>query len=213
MRNKSTLVSIAVLGLLVAVTGVAAATEHEDTAFNYGYDEANRLLLLNTTPFDHEDPEAACQLDENLEDDEGTEHEVTYSSLDPIDVDDLEDADGTTCELEAAEVSGPNGQVNHGMFMKAFNSWYDGNRRGCVNRFLAQSDLGKGTQQIQANPDAEEFVPESDSSTADFFTALADCEKNNGDEASVLSNGNGKGKGKGRPDSPGKSASAPGHDR
>lgn len=201
-----------VLGALVAASGVAAAADEDDTTFSYGYDEANRLLLINTSPHDETTGEPACQLDTNLEDDTGTGHGVTYSSTDDlIEVDDLT-VDGATCEVQAAEVSGPNGQINHGMFMKAFKDLYDGPGRGCVSRYLAQSDLGKGEQQIQADPESE-FEPSLSSGTVEFFTALADCEKENGDdeELSELSNGNGNGKG--RPDSPGKSASAPGHDR
>ncbi len=210
-----------VVGALMALAGVAAATEHEDTTFNYGYDEANRLLVLNTSPFDVLDPEAACQLDEDLEDDAGTEHFVSYTSFDPIEVEDLEDVDGTTCEMQATEVTGPAGQVNHGMFLKAINSLYDGPRRGCVIRHLAQSDLGKDDQQILASdPEADpEFDPLTSPSTVEFFTALADCEKSdNGETAGLQGNGNGKGRPewagqKGGPNSAGKSGSAPGRDR
>lgn len=210
MRNRRSLMFFVVVGALVAASGVAAAAEDDDTTFSYGYDEENRLLLINTSPYDATTEEATCQLDTDLEDDAGTEYELTYSSLtEPVAVEPLT-VDDDTCELEAAEVSGPNGQINHGMFMKAFKDLYDGPRRGCVNRYLAQTDLGKGDQQIQADPESE-FEAETNPSSAEFFTALADCENENGDDEQLSELSNGNGNGKGRPDSPGKSASAPGH--
>jgi len=220
-RKRIGLISL-LLGALLLSSGIAGASVLEDTAVNYGYDETNRLLVLNTSPYDVLDPEAACQLDEDLEDDAGTEHNVFYPSFDPIEVEDLEDIDGTTCEMQAAEVTGPNGQVNHGMVMKAFKDLYDGPRRGCVNRHLAQSDLGKDDQQIlgsdlEADP---EFEPSTSPSMVEFFTALADCKKAEDADGETLSNGNDKGKGrpewagqKGGPNSAGKSGSAPGRDR
>ena len=216
MKQKRIGLISLLVGALLLSSGIAAASEHEDTAFNYGYDEANRFLVINTSQFDVSAPDAACQLDEDEdpEDDAGTEHDVSYASFDPIEVEDLTDADGTTCDLQAAEVSGPNGQVNHGMIMKAFKTLYDGPRRGCVNRYLAQSDLGKDDQQVQAGEEASTFVPLTSLSTVEFFTALADCERGDDEiESEIEGQGNGNGKGKGRPDSPGKSGSAPGRDR
>lgn len=221
MRSKRAGLIPLVVASLFVFSGLALASEHEDTTFNYGYDDANRLLLINAIPWG-EDADASdppCQIDEDLTDEDGTEHEVEYTFGDPIVVNPLVLGEGTpeaeTCELQAAEVSGPNGQVNHGMIMKAFKTLYDGDHRGCVNRYLAQSDFGKGDQQVLASdPTASEFVAETSPSLVEFFTALADCDR--GDEADIESefetegNGNGKGKGKGRPDSPGKSGSAPG---
>jgi hypothetical protein len=65
--------------------------------------------------------------------------------------------------------------------MKSINSVFEGTHRGCINRFLAGSDLGKGEQQIQVpdvDPDATE-VTEGDQGTVDFTTVLADCERGN----------------------------------
>jgi hypothetical protein len=212
-RKRIGLISLLVAGLFVT-SGIAAATEHEDTTFNYGYDSDNRLLLINTIAWgeDVEATDAPCQLDTDLTDDTGTDYPVTYTPGDPIEVDPLE-LDGESCELQAAEVSGPNGQINHGMIMKAFKTLYDGARRGCVNRYLAQSDFGKGEQQIQAGEEDSTFEPALAPATVEFFTALADCERGDDEIESEIEgqgNGNGKGKGKGRPDSPGKSGSAPG---
>lgn len=221
-RKRIGLISVLVASLFVT-SGIAAASEHEDTTFNYGYDSDNRLLLINTIAWgeDVEATDAPCQLDTDLSDEAGTEHEATYTAGDPIEVDPLESGEGAeaeTCELQAAEVSGPNGQVNHGMIMKAFKTIFDGAHRGCVNRYLAQSDFGKGDQQVQAGEEAATFEPALEPAMVEFFTALADCEHGEEDEIEGeiegQGNGNGKGKGrpegKGRPDSPGKSASAPG---
>ena len=215
-RKRIGLISVLVASLFVT-SGIAAASEHEDTTFNYGYDSDNRMLLINTIAWgeDVEATDAPCQFDTDLNDDAGTEYEVTYTSEDPIEVADLElDGGAESCELQAAEVSGPNGQVNHGMIMKAFKTLYDGAHRGCVNRYLAQSDFGKGEQQIQAGEDTSTFEPTFEPTMVEFFTAFADCEHGDEDdtegEIEGQGNGNGNGKGKGRPDSPGKSGSAPG---
>lgn len=170
MKKKFTILA-AVLGLL-ALSGLAVATEHdgdepEDTVFNFGYDEENQVLVWGTSPIDSQDD---CTL--------GDGAEVTYGTTDdgviqiPLLPDDV-------CALSGVAVPGPNGQVNHGMFMKAINSVYDGPGRGCINRHIARSDLGKGEQQIQVpdvDPDSSE-VTEGDLGTVDFETALADCER------------------------------------
>ena len=133
------------------------------------------------------------------------------------------------CGLSGGEVSGPNGQVNHGMFMKLFNSLYDGRGRGCVVRHLAQSDLGKGDQQVQANDTTPfESVEAGDTGTVDFTTTEADCEHGRkadeqGGGAELEARGgngsNGKPDHAGKPEntgsagSQGNSGSAPGHNK
>jgi hypothetical protein len=85
-----------------------------------------------------------------------------------------------------------------------------------VIRHLAQSDLGKGDQQVKVG---DEVGSEETDDTApiDFTTVEADCEKGGDDTELVEGNGNGNGKGKpanaGKPESPGKSASAPGKNK
>ena len=170
MKKKITILA-AVLGLL-ALSGLAVATEHdgdepEDTVFNFGYDEENQVLVWGTSPIDSQND---CTL--------GDAVEVTYGTTDggviqiPLLPDDV-------CALSGVAVPGPNGQVNHGMFMKAINSVYDGTGRGCINRHIAHSDLGKGEDQIQVSdvdPDSPE-VAEGDTGTVDFESVLADCER------------------------------------
>lgn len=225
MKKRLT-VLLAVFGLL-ATSGIALAqeeTEDGDTVFNFGYDTENGVLVWNTSPTDgtHD-----CSLGELGE--LNTTYEVradglvyvtdlTDSTNAPVEfpprpeeevADDLEPATDplvydveSECGLSGDEVAGPNGQVNHGMFMKLFNSTFDGRARGCVNRHLAQSDLGKGDQQIQV-PDVDpedEPVATGDTGVITFETVITTClhERDEEDDVATLGNGNGNGNGNGR---------------
>lgn len=201
--KRTTLTTFVLLGLFVS-SGVAIAdpleaeeepTDSEvlaDTLFSFGYDLINGLLLWNISAVDE-----PCTLPTA----DGAEAEI-----DP-------DAD-PECEITSGEVAGPNGQVNHGMFIKLFNSLHDGSARGCVIRHLAGSDLGKGDQQVKVGDEVDDTEETDDIAPIDFTTVEADCEKGGDDTGLEASNGNGNGKGKsanaGKPESPGKSASAPG---
>lgn len=125
------------------------------------------------------------------------------------------------CELTEGEVAGPNGQVNHGMFMKLFNSVFEGSGRGCVVRHLAQSDLGKGDQQVKGGEEGSDATDVEAEESIDFTTIETLCQKGSGDgdDAGIEEEGKGKpswaGKpeGKGKSESPGKSGSAPGRNK
>ncbi|MGH8946758.1 MAG: hypothetical protein ACRDVL_11510 [Acidimicrobiia bacterium] len=249
-KRRIWLISL-VVGALVATSGVAFASEHDedkdDTIINFGYDEVNHLLSFNFSSTDglydctlqtaetSSEYEVAYITSEGLIEVEGLTldgNPVTFPNRPQEDLAEgltAADAPGdyetaTDCQLETTEIAGPNGQINHGMFMKAVHSLYDGAHRGCVMRHFAQSDLGKGDQQILTSEADAEFEPgdgaASFTGTVEFTTAVSDCERDHEDDAE-LSDGNGKGKGKGRPDwagkgrpdSPGKSGSAPGHGR
>ena len=208
-RKRTGIAILALMGLFIS-SGMALAdpleaeeepTDSEvlaETLFSFGYDLINGLLLWNISSVDE-----PCTLPTGDE----AEPEV---EPDP-------DAD-PECELTGGEVAGPNGQVNHGMFIKLFNSLYDGNARGCVIRHLAQSDLGKGDQQVKVGDEVESEETD-DTAPIDFTTVEADCEKGGDDTELVEGNGNGNGNGKGKPanagkpESPGKSASAPGKNK
>ena len=84
---------------------------------------------------------------------------------------------GECGEITGGYVTGPEGQVNHGMFLKLFNSLYEGPNRGCLVRHIAQSDLGKGDQQVEADPafEAGDTVELIEDGTIDFTTVAADC--------------------------------------
>ncbi|HEX6300657.1 MAG TPA: hypothetical protein VF148_09365 [Acidimicrobiia bacterium] len=209
MKKKITIMA-AVVGLL-AVSGLAVAAEHdgddaEDTVFNFGYDEVNHVLVWGISPIDSQDD---CPL--------GDAVEVTYGSTDDgvIQVPLLPD---DACGLSGVAVPGPNGQVNHGMFMKAINSVYEGTGRGCVNRYIAHSDLGKGDDQIQVSdvdPDGTE-VNQGDQGTVDFESVFADCERGKegnltGQEKAAANKAAAAEKERGNSNSaPGRSGSAPG---
>ncbi|MGH8951153.1 MAG: hypothetical protein ACRDX9_06995 [Acidimicrobiia bacterium] len=227
--------------------------DRADTLFNFGYDLINRLFVWNlsaldgiydctlengplTATYGETSSEGVVPVD-NLEDDAGV---VSFPNRPEEEVaDDLEAADAPIeyngadgdCGVSGGDVSGPNGQVNHGMFMKLFNSLYDGPGRGCVIRHLAQSDLGKDDQQVQAGDvTIVDPVQAGDTGTIDFSSAQADCEhgkKDAGDEVAETEAATQGGKpdhaGKpdsaGKPDqtgsqgSPGNSGSAPGHNK
>ncbi len=234
MKRKG-FVLLTVIALL-ALSSMALAQpgegeETDDTVFNFGYDEGFRLLVLNASPTDGpndctlQDDEngvlnatyltddGVIVVDELTEGEDENETEVVFPGRD--DNDEVLYSDSEECGLRAVDVTGPNGQVNHGMFMKAWNSIYEGKGRGCLNRHLAGSNLGKDGQQVKVSDDSSDFTPvvDGDTGMVEFSTFAADCEhgkSNNG-------NGNGHGNSSeaganrgGRPDSPGKSGEAHG---
>jgi hypothetical protein len=225
-------------GVAWAQTDEEEVTETEDladTLFNFGYDLIHRIFLWNLTALDGvydctlengpltatygETSDEGVVPVENLEDEGGV---VSFPNRPEDEVaDDLEAADAPIeysgaageCGLSGGDVSGPNGQVNHGMFMKLFNSLYEGKGRGCVVRHLAQSDLGKGDQQVKTGEDPDfEAVVAGDTGTIDFTTAETACEHgkkdkhedDGGEETSIVETQNGNGNGNGKPDHAGK---------
>jgi hypothetical protein len=226
---------LAVLGLMT-LSGVAVAAEEdekEDTVFNFGYDSDNGVFVWGTSPDDglydcSLEPKGELEATYSLSDDglvlvdgltDGSASTVTF---DPRPQDEL--AEGLTEATEPAEytgadgecgvaggsVAGPQGQINHGMFLKLFNAFYEGVGRGCVNRFIARSDLGKGDQQVQVpdvDPDAEQLA-NGDTGLISFETVLADCLHGNAARDEESSDGPGRGKpswaGNGKPDHAGK---------
>lgn len=198
-RRKLT-VLLTIVGLL-AISGIASAvpTEDEDadTVFNIAYDDGFHYLFWGVSP---NDGSVDCELEDGPVTVEIGEEGAAVAEG-------LED-----CELTGAEVAGPNGQVNHGMFMRLFKSLYDGTGRGCVNRYLAQSGFGKGEQKVKVGDVDPDFMSAVVGDTADveFETFLATCEHGKKDSTESGENGS---NGHGRPDSPGNSANAPGHNK
>jgi hypothetical protein len=214
--------------------------DRDDTLFNFGYDLINRIFVWGLSSLDgvydctlENGPLTATYGEagdddipvDNLEGDSGV---VSFPNRPADEVaDDLEPADAPIeysgsdgeCGVTGGDVSGPNGQVNHGMFMKLFNRVYDGTGRGCVVRHLAQSDLGKGDQLVQAgDDDVIDPVEAGDTATIDFTSVEADCERGNKDseetgdtEHARSGNPNGKPDHAGKPDSAGKKSSSPGN--
>jgi hypothetical protein len=203
--KKKLTIAVTVLGLF-ALSGLAAASEHDgdetkDTVFNYGYDEENKVLVWGTSP---SDGLYDCALENGPIDttygpsNDGViqvpllESEGVLVMFPPRPESELDDdvvpaeepanytgSDGE-CGVTGVLVPGPNGQVNHGMFMKAINSVFEGQGRGCINRHIARSGLGKDDQQIRV-PDVTDSpeLMEGDEGTIDFSTVLADCQRGN----------------------------------
>ena len=116
-------------------------------------------------------------------------YDLTEGEFDPDGDDPIESVESGDCgEFDGGYVTGPEGQVNHGMFLKLCNSKYEGENRGCLVRHIARSDLGKDGQQVQADPEFEagETAEPIEDGTITFTTTGADCvrgpERNQVDE-------------------------------
>ena len=195
---------------LAAVAGIASAAEEdpveeasEDTLLNFGYDEENHVLVVNTSatdsPYDctlengtlkthYDDPVdgGPIPVDELEEFESGEFKPVEFLNRPPEDVDTEEfttlatepatytGADGE-CGLSGGLVGGSNGQINHGQFMKAFHQLVAKQGMGCLNRVMAHSDLGKGDQQVRTSE--VDVVELSTSGMVDFTTEKVDCKR------------------------------------
>jgi hypothetical protein len=200
--------SVAVLALTGIAAVAQEGPNEPDTGVNIGYDEDNHLFIWDQWDFDSNgqldctlgeaeeptrydtahgedgDPISVTDLEKEGG---GTVEFLLIDPPDPIDP----EAEPTRvtykdsvalptggCGLEAVKVAGPNGQINHGQFMKLWNSMYEGTGRGCINRFLAQSDLGKDSQQIKVEDvDESPVAGLNETGVADFFSFEATCER------------------------------------
>jgi hypothetical protein len=228
---------VAALSLLFTA-GTASANSEEtdprgDTWFNFGYDAQAQYFLYGThatesSPYDctlangtltatYGDPDHWVIPVDALADGDGpvsfgpTEFELA-DGLTPASAD-YAGTDGP-CGISAAAV-GTKGHINHGQFMKLFNQLVDRQGRGCLNRWIAQSELGK--ESVEPGLEIEAGI--------DFTTVIAGCDHGK-KERPEDHPGNGHAKDgrnndkddddegdhrRGRPDSPGKSDKAPGH--
>jgi hypothetical protein len=237
--KKPSLILLVLVGLL-GVSSVALAghdDEHvEDTQFSFGYDLTNHLLAINIGPnwdpyvCDFENGELTATYGEAVEgvipitDLEDSGSGWTFDAREEGLVDGeavaepasvpYDGADGV-CGVNGVVVAGPNGQINHGQFMKAaktlFNSLYEIKGHGCIVRLLANSNIGKGNDPSHltvTEAEASGFVFGGADTTGeiDFTTVEADCNRGNKDKgtaAATTSSGKTKGK----------SADAPGHNK
>lgn len=202
LRKRMT-VAVAVLATFAFAGVVVAAEDGDDTVVNYGYDEDSRFFMLNVTSLDYAPYREAIDDDEveagDIEtllamcglalDGDPVEYGYTFDGeaislfetdesgqFDPEDI----PYDTSTCGGFIGDVvTGPAGQVNHGMFMKTLNSLFDGPRKGCIVRHIAGSSLGKDDQQVLANEDdvATEGEQVEIEGTATFSTVSTDCQK------------------------------------
>lgn len=165
--------------LITASLGLAATSE-PNSLLTEGYDSESHILIWGTA--DHPNLEAFegtldCRLESgtytyevgedgevaSLTDDEGTvvSHPSAEEDGEPSDYD-----PSGECGLTATSVVGPEGQVNHGTVVSNFISALKGagvKGIGCYVRIIAQSDYGKGTQQVTVEEaaEAEESEPAS----------------------------------------------------
>ena len=227
---------------ILATAGIASANGEDtdpriDTLFTYGYDAQTHLFFSNThttdsTPLDCTLSGAfnaiyGAPADEDgtvsvvgLSDDEGA---VMFGATGYDLADDVEKAPGPIAYDFAGDcgISGitVESDMNHGQFMKLFNESIDMGGRGCLNRWLATSGLGKDDPDATA-PDFTD--PAIDfAGIIDFTTVETDCIHGNqdraedhpgrghktGDTDAEATNGHG------RPDAPGKSDKARGRDK
>ena len=199
MRAQDRKITIAVAAVAIFLLGLAAsAAMDDDTVVNLGYDEDSHFFIWNVTSLDYEPWLDAVEADDELgeadletllamcgievEGAELTTLDYTFDGavLSVVDSEGEPVDTGTCGPFTGALVTGPAGQVNHGMFMKAFNSLYEGTHRGCVARVIAQSGLGKDEQQVR--PGDIDDTPEGDGpedatveGTAAFETETTRC--------------------------------------
>ena len=121
------------------------------------------------------------------------------------------DANGE-CGVSGVVVAGPNGQINHGQFMKAAKSLFDIKGQGCIVRYLAKSDIGRTDETKVSTSDVDDPLFEiGETGDINFSTFEADCSRGKkdkeprGERAAKAE--------KAAKASAGKSADAPGHNK
>lgn len=201
MKKRSTWTVLLAAIALFATSAVAWAEDAEetndetDTVFSMGYDAENQVFVWGTFSTDGT---LDCRVESGQYDatylvldgdvfvDElyaaGSEDQVAFPVRDDEEADPVEYSSEGECALAGGVVAGPEGQVNHGMFLRLFNSLYDGQARGCIVRHVAQSDLGKGLQQIKTE-DVDPDAPALDSGatgTLDLTSIITKCESGKG---------------------------------
>ena len=181
---------------LVAMAGVASA---DDTLLNFGYDEENHVFIADVSatdePYDCTLEDGTLIVGYGDVDDDGI---VPVDSLSADGVLPFEfqfrPAEEVGDEYEPAIANAPytgsegecglvgtffDGVINHGAFLGAFHAYLDTldleGGRGCLVRFIAQSGLGQGDQQITGDDVDPEFAI-GEEGNVQFTTESADCE-------------------------------------
>ena len=206
MRKKRTAVVLTTIIGLLAISGLAMASsqagEKDDGVLNFAADSGpdGAFLFWNITSlefFGDNDINAlyeACALEG-----EGP-FQYTFDG-ETLQLDGYND-DGTCADFQGGDVTADGHPLNHGAFMSAFNSWYEGPGHGCIVRHLAQSDLGKTTDTTVGE--------------IDFESAAVDCQHGKAsfdEQGEQGSDSTPPGKAKWGEDKPGRSGDAPGHNK
>lgn len=206
MRSRS---FTGLVGLLLVLTvSPALAAPAVDTTFIHGYDEEIRTLVFGVNALD--DTEAPCA--SLTESEVATDLEI--SSQDGTATVSGAESGADPCVLDTVDVTGPNGQVNHGTIVSSFVHALNDldlpfKGRGCLVRYIAGSDYGKGEQQVTAGSEPVEASEEPTVSSIMLQIEEADCAHGK-DKTSVdtsedeTSPGKPDSAGKGKPDQTGK---------
>lgn len=187
---------VAAMGLLLSA-GIASANTDEtdpriDTRLTYGYDPEAQLFFAATQNI--EAATADCTLNGPTS--------ATYEVADDGTVSIAELSDGE-CAMTGVAV-GTKGHINHGQFMRLFKETIEMGGHGCLNRWIAQSRLGKDDQQVKGSESAETAAA---GGSIEFTTVLASCDRGKKDKGEDHP---ARGKDKERP---GKSGKAKGHNK
>jgi hypothetical protein len=161
MRARWTVpATLLAMAALVAMPAMAeeteeTATDSADRALIHSYDPDAMQLLWATSGV--EGAEDYC----NVEDGDSYTYEVDGDEVTvTLDDEELEGEDlAEACDFTATDVTGPQGQVNHGTVVSAFVHALKANGYtgiGCYVKLIAQSDYGKDDQQIQVGEEAPE---------------------------------------------------------
>ncbi len=238
LRLKRVFLAVAVLASVLGVSSVAMAgheeSHDEDTVFSFGYDNLNHFLAINLGPnytlYDCGLENGSLTATYGVADTDGVipvipvdtlKHADVVKTFDPRAQEELPDdvkaasfaveysgADGK-CGVSGVVVAGPNGQINHGQFMKSAKGLIDIKGQGCVVRYLAKSDIGKTDETKVRTSDVDPLFEIGESGDITFLTFNADCSRGNKNKDIEATN---QGK-KGRTNSPGKSGDAPGKNK
>lgn len=208
MRARWTLTfAVAAAAVLVALPA-GAQTEIEvddpaDRALVHGYDPTALQLFWMEMMGDAATVEEDCAItpgEYSYEvDDEGNVITLTpQEDGDPVDLE--------ACEFQTTDVEGPQGQVNHGSVVSNFvhdlkeyldEAGYSGGV-GCYVRIIAQSDYGKGDDQIRV-PDVTDEENDATEGNVELSVDETRCNGWNGDSDEELSTSGGP-QGNGKPD-------------
>ena len=109
----------------------------------------------------------------------------------------------------SVSVAGPNGQINHGQIVRQIHDLVDRSQVGCVTRAVAQSDLGKGDQQVRPQEQST-----STDATEPIDPSVLEVECSNSNEPTKPSPSDAAEHPTNKPDgAKGKSVDAPGNDK
>ncbi len=183
----------AVVAMTITAMGVAVAQPEPDTALEHGYDQANQLLVFSVSTLDADAEDA---VDCTLPTGELTVEYDAEGAISSIKQDDTEVEFSTgagdvvtfsdgACTFAALDVTGPNGQVNHGSVVSAFARALSGGK-GCLMRLIAHTAYGKDTQQVLvsevvAPSDLVEPDSETTTGTVEFTRDLTRCNRPGGE--------------------------------